>query len=579
MPLHHPHDRPRRSSARRSRPGLLVATGTAAALLLSACGSDSGAPLSSSAGSSSSAAAATAGGGASGGGTTAGSAPAGSTGSTAAPAGPTDPRANTLIIAENEIPATFDPVQADNSTVDEVVIPAYDTLLSYDSSGKLAGILASGWKVDSKGTTVTVDLKPGVKFHDGTALTAKDVVFTLDRIKKLGIGVASFTTAYASSKAVADDQVAITLKAPYAPFLSALTRVYIVNSALVTKNAGSDDGQKWLATNDAGSGPYSLVKYTNGQQAEFTRFDGYFRGFTGQAKDVVFRYISEASTQKSSLRNGDVDVAMDIAPNDWASFAADSQFKVDQAPTNVVLSVFFNMYPGSKLQNKALRQAIEYSYNYQQHIDKILKGAGQRVVGPMASGMSCADKDLDQPTYDPAKAKKLLADAGLSGVHLTMTYLKATAEMEQAAALLHSNLADIGVTLDLQAITYPQYAELVAKPETTPDLGMIYAFPAYPDADAVMYVNYDSKFIGGGQNWGGFSDKNYDALVEKAQQLTDESQRCQLYTQAQQQVMDDALAVNMSNPKAVAVYNARLSGFTYRASHHQTVDVYAISVS
>lgn len=557
---------------RHRRGALSFVTGlTAAALALTACSSDNGAPIASSSTPSA--------GGSANSGTIATSA-AGSDGTpSSAAAMPTDPRANTLIIAENEVPATFDPVQADNSTVDEVVIPTYDALVSYDKSGKLVGVLAKDWKVDAAGTTITMTLNGNVKFHDGTTMTAKDVVYTLDRVSKLGIGVASFTTAYKSGKAVDATHVQITLKQPYAPFLAGLTRVYILNSALVTKNAGSDNGQKWLATNDAGSGPYTLVKYTNGQEADFTKFPGYFRGFQRQAKDVVFRYIAEASTQKSSLLNGDVDVAMDIAPNDWASFQSNDSYVVDEAATNVVLSVFFNMYPGSKLQNKALRQAIAYSYNYKQHVTNILKGAGQKVVGPMASGMNCADQSLNQPTYDPAKAKQILATAGLSNVTLTMTYLKATDEMEQAATLLQSNLADIGVTLKLQAITYPQYATLASKPATTPDLGMIYAFPAYPDANAVMFVNYDSQFIGGGQNWGGFTDKAYDALVEKAQTLTDNAARCKLYDQAQKIVTDDALAINMANSKAVAVYNKRLSGFTYQPSHHQTVDVYAISVS
>ena len=555
---------------RRRRTLSLVVGLSAVTVALTACSSDSGAPLTSSA------APVADPGGATG---TTGPSAAGSKSAADSAVQPTDPRTSTLIIAENEVPATFDPVQADNSTVDEVVIPTYDTLISYDKSGKLVGILAKDWKVDAAGTTITMTLEQGVKFHDGTALTAKDVVYTLGRISKLGIGVASFTTAYKSGKAVDDTHVQITLKQAYAPFLAGLTRVYILNSALVTKNAGTDDGQEWLATNDAGSGPYTLVKYTNGQEADFTKYDGYFRGFDRQAKDVVFRYIAEASTQKSSLLNGDVDVAMDIAPNDWASFQSNDGYVVDEAATNVVLSVFFNMHPKSKLQNKALRQAIAYSYNYPQHVTNILKGAGQKVVGPMATSMNCADANLDQPTYDPAKAKQILTDAGLSNVTLTMTYLKATAEMEQAAALLQSNLADIGITLKLQAITYPQYATLTSKPATTPDLGMIYAFPAYPDANAVMFVNYDSQFISGGQNWGGFTDKTYDALVEKAQTLNDETERCGLYDQAQKTVNDDVLAINMANPKAVAIYNKRLSGFTYQPSHHQTVDVYAISVS
>jgi peptide/nickel transport system substrate-binding protein len=233
---------------------------------------------------------------------------------------------------------------------------------------------------------------------------------------------------------------------------------------------------------------------------------------------------------------------------------------------------------GSITANKDLREAIAYAYNYPQHITDILKGAGQRVIGPMPSGMQCYDANVTQPTYDPAKAKQLLAASGLKNPTVTMTYLKATSEMEQAAALLQSDLKTIGVTLKLKAITYPEYAELAKANSTTPDLGMIYAFPAIPDPDAIMYQNFDSKFINGGQNWGGYKNATVDQLVEQAQQLTQLSQRCPLYNQAESIVANDYAAVNMANSEYVTVYNKRISGYTYEASHHQTVDVYRIKV-
>ena len=88
-------------------------------------------------------------------------------------------RTKTLIIAENEPPATFDPVQADNSTVDEVTLPAYDTLVKYDDSGKVVGDLASQFSVSSDGKSISVTLQSGVTFHDGSKLTANDVKYTL----------------------------------------------------------------------------------------------------------------------------------------------------------------------------------------------------------------------------------------------------------------------------------------------------------------------------------------------------------------------------------------------------------------
>lgn len=268
---------------------------------------------------------------------------------------------------------------------------------------------------------------------------------------------------------------------------------------------------------------------------------------------------------------------MDIAPTDWASFDGQAGFTTDKSDTNVVLYTFFNMNDATT-KNKALREAIASSYNYQEHIDQILLGAGKKVTGPLPSGMQCATTDVTQPTYDLDKAKQLVADNGLDGTSVTMTYLEATSEMEQAATLLQSNLAEVGIDLKLQAVTYPQYVEMNAKDETRPQLGMIYAFPAFPDASAIMYQNFNSKMIGS-QNWGAYDNAEVDKLTDDAQTESDQATRCADYEKAQALVADDVPSINMANAQTVAIMNERVKDFAYRSWHHQTVDVYSIQVS
>jgi peptide/nickel transport system substrate-binding protein len=486
-------------------------------------------------------------------------------------------RGKTLIIAENEPPASFDPIQADNSTVDEVDLPAYNTLVKYNDSGQIAGDLATSWTTSADGKSITMTLRGTATFHDGSKVTATDVKYTLDRIKKIGIDVASLITAYQSTTVTSPTQLTIHLATPYGPFLAALSRVYIVNAALVQAHLGSNDGQSWLATHDAGSGPYELKSYTPNAEAQYTEYKKYWGGFSGQATTVIFKYMSGGAAEQSALLNGDVDLAMDIDPASWASFASNSKYVVSKANTNVMLYVFFKM-AGSPTASKYLREAVSYAYNYPQHISDILKGAGQTAKGVLPSGMACYDPAIAQPAYDISKAKQLLAKSGLKNVTLTMTYLKATAEMEQAATLLQSDLRQIGVTLKLQAITYPQYAQMETKTATTPEMGMIYAFPAYPDPDSILDQNFDSKFIHAGQNWGDYASPAVNKLVEKAQVLTSMSQRCALYNQAEKLIVADTPTINTSNPQYVTVYSSRLSGYHYEASHHQTVDVYRIKV-
>jgi peptide/nickel transport system substrate-binding protein len=486
-------------------------------------------------------------------------------------------RAKTLIIADDEPPASFDPVQADNSTVDEVDLPAYDTLVKYDGSGKLVSDLATAWKVSADGLSVSMTLRGNATFHDGAAVTATDVKYTLDRVKKIGTGVATLVAPYQSATVTSPTQLTIHLSSPYAPFLAALTRIYILNAALVQQHAGSDEGQSWLATHDAGSGPYELKSYTPNQQAQFSEYPKYWGGFSGQAASVVFKYMTAGAEETSALRNGSIDLAMNVDSTDWASFASNPKFVVDKANSNVMLYVFFKM-AGAPTANKYLREAVSYAYDYQQHVSDILKGAGQTATGVTPSGMACYDASIPQPAYDIAKARQLLAESGLKNVTLTLTYLSSTPEMQQAATLLQSDLKQIGVTLKLEAITYPQYAQMETKTATTPEMGMIYAFPAYPDPDSILDQNFDSKFINGGQNWGDFVSPAVNKLVEKAQTLTSMSQRCVLYNQAEKLVVADTPTINMSNPQYVTVYSSRLSGYRYEVNHNKAVDVYLVKV-
>jgi peptide/nickel transport system substrate-binding protein len=484
-------------------------------------------------------------------------------------------RENTLIIADNEPPQTFDPIQATNSTVDEVVIPAYDTLVDYDANNELGNRLAESYEVSEDGLSIDVTLREAT-FHDGSPVTSEDVAYTLDRIKELGVGVASELASYDSTEVTDDRTFTIRLSAPFAPFVPALSRVYILNSELVEQNRGQDFGQTWLASNDAGSGPYQLEEYVTNQQATFSRYEDYWGGFEGQAEQVVFRYLPEAATQRDALQRGEVDVAMDIATTDLQALESSDAVEIDRADTLVQLYIFFNTQKGATADPR-VREAVRLAYDYQAHVDQILAGNGSVAEGPLPAAMEC-HADIPPSEQDLERARALLEEAGQSDLSLTMTYLPVIEEHDRAGTLLQSALREIGVDLQLQGVTFPAYVDLIANVETTPDLGMIYAFPVYPDPNAVLFINFHSQFIGGGYNYAAYANPEVDALVQEAQQLTDLEERCPLYEQAQEIVEGDAVTVNIATPQAVAVHRAGLEGFGYRPAHHNTVDVYSISV-
>lgn len=478
-----------------------------------------------------------------------------------------------LVIADNEPPASFDPIQADNSTVNEVVIPSYDTLLDYDSDNEIYNELADDVSLSEDGMTVTVTLRDDVTFHDGATLTADDVVYTLERVKRIGIGVNAFLGSYESSEATSDTEVTITLSRADGSFIPALSRIYILNSALVEENAGSDDAQSWLATNEAGSGPYELDSYTSNQEAVFTQYADYWGGFEGQADEVVFSYLPESGTQRDSLNSGDVDIAADIATADLPTFESNSDFVVDKADTLVQLYMYFNMQ-GGPTTDPRVREGLRLAYDYTAHVESILAGNGVVAEGPLPIRIDC-HADIPAGEQDLDAARTLFEQADVT--ELDLTYLSAIEEMDRAATSLQSSLREIGVTLNLQSVTYPDYAQASASDATRPDVGMIYAFPAFPDPSAVLFTGFHTSSVGA-QNFSGYSNPDVDAMLDQAGSSTDEGERCDLYEQVQEQIEADMVSINVSDPKAVVVMRAGLEGFGYRPAHHSTFDVYSIMV-
>jgi len=155
-------------------------------------------------------------------------------------------RAKTIVMANGGVVNTLDPMRGDYVQTGFVVAALYDRLVDFEGSAKIVGRLAESFVVSDDVKSIAIKLRPGVKFHDGAPLTAKDVIYTLDRLKRVGVGLAAQVEAYESAEASGDLTLTIRLKRPSATFLGALSKVFILNSALVAANAGSDDAQAWL---------------------------------------------------------------------------------------------------------------------------------------------------------------------------------------------------------------------------------------------------------------------------------------------------------------------------------------------
>jgi peptide/nickel transport system substrate-binding protein len=359
----------------------------------------------------------------------------------------------------------------------------YETLTRYDAAThRVEPLLATSWSSADGGKTWTFHLRHGVHFHTGRLMTAQMAKAALLRTIKLGGGAAYVFSAVKTIDTPDQYTLVFHLKYPSPLDLeaSASYSAYIYD----TQAAGPGGNlTKWLNTpHDAGTGPYELQTWNKGQEFEviLKAFPGYWGGWSGpHYKKVVFRVVTEDTTAAQLLRSGAVDFVEQIGPSIWKSFQSDPGIRTVASPSWQNLLAQLN----AKALSLPVRQAILYAIDYP-GIIAALQGAAFPSSGLVPAGLLGHSTSLPNYTYDPAKAKQLLNQAGYGpgkkALKLSLTYTSGDSNEQVVAELIKSNLAKVNVNLNTQALAWPtQWAK--AKSTNTASRQSIFLEYWWPD--------------------------------------------------------------------------------------------------
>lgn len=456
-------------------------------------------------------------------------------------------RENTIIVASGGQINTLDPLRADYNQTNVIISAVYDTLVIYDDAD-LIGALATEFSYADDAKSISITLRPGVKFHDGTTLTAADVAFTLDRLKSLGIGVATLIATYESTTVVDDTHLTINLSEPDALFLPSLSKIYVLNSELVTANAGTDQGQSWLQSNDAGSGPFSLGDQS--QAVTLDRFADYWEFDADRPEAIIFRRIDESSTRRDELRAGNVDVGFSIADRDAAAMASEPALKVVPINATYQAEIVFNTSTGPTADPK-VRKALRMVYDYEGGLRAIRGGNGALANGVLPARIGCRP-DLPAVKQDLVEAKRLLEEAGAAGMTFTMSFQPVFELQKQEATLFQSNMREIGINLELEPIAFPSYLAALSDFATVPQMMLLEDFAQFPDAGSMLLRGYKSDAVG--TNRAAYANPEVDTLLDQAIATADDEARCDLYKQVQTILDEDSVMIDMYGVYKPAVY-------------------------
>ncbi len=474
--------------------------------------------------------------------------------------GGTGAKADTIVAAGQASLETLDPLQSSNADNDIFIDAFYDRLIGFDAESKMIPKLATSWKFNADATAVTLTLRDDVVFHSGNKLTAEDVKYTLDRAKQVASGSDAFIPSYASSKVDDDTHVTISLTRPSVSFLAGLSYLYIVDSKVVRSNEGADHAQQWLATHDAGSGPYVLSGYKANQEVNLSRYGKYWAMDNRRPQNVVLRMINESSLLRDELLTGNVDLGWGLAPLDVKQLNGKAGLEGYAMPSTRVTLGLMNTQ-GKVTGNPRVREAIQLAYDYEGHIKTALQGSGEIAQSVIPRGMDCV-YDGPKPTRDVAKAKQLLSEAGAAGTTVTIAYDPAVPEFKLAGTLLENSLREIGLVVKVKTATFPQYLQLISTAATTPDISIAWDFAPYPDAGSVLDRTWNSKAIGQ-TNGARYDNPRVDSLLAAASTAKDPAAACEAYVSVQKQIVDDHAAIYIAWPTVNGARNAKVAKIPY----------------
>ncbi|HVB09135.1 MAG TPA: ABC transporter substrate-binding protein [Bacillota bacterium] len=495
------------------------------------------------------------------------SASASGSGSAAAPA----TSANVLRIAIATDPTGLDPESVLQNEAGFVMSTLYDGLTSYaPGTTNVQPGLAQSWTITPDGKTYVFTLRQGVKFSDGTALDSSAVVAWLDRIlnkqnpnyveNQKGISdFNSFTFGDISAyKALGPTQVEIDLSKPNAELLADLAMAWsgVVSPAAVTKY-GAD-----MMKNPAGTGPFTFVKWVQGQYIEVRANPDYWGG-KPKLDEIFFEVIPDPSTRLLDLQQGKVNILADVPPQNVAALRANTKLHVLTQPGLAVsgISMPNQVAPFNDVR---VRQALNYA------VDK--EALNKDLYFGLATTMDSPDTPVEWSyakqtpyTFDLAKAKSLLAAAGQgSGFSATIdTYANPRgynpAGGAKLAQAVQADLAQVGVTLKINQMDFAAYLS-AARQNSFADLGSVGWSGDNGDPDDFMQPLYGSDAFGEG-NFAHYSNPKVDQLFAQGIQTPDQNQRKQIYSQIEAQVWQDAPWIFINYATQVRAETANVHGY------------------
>ena len=468
---------------------------------------------------------------------------------------PRDP--NTVVFLIESSPANLDPRIGTDAQSQRIDALLFDGLIARDASAQFKPALAERWEQPDP-LTLIFHLRVGVHFHDGRALTARDVVWTIESTihpMHPGAVITAKAAAYAAIDTVqAPDDHTVTLHLKHADnFL--LTNLSTGAIGIVPEGAGKDFWQHPI-----GTGPFRFVSQQIDQDVIVER-NPLSWSVVPKLERVRFSVVPDSITQSLELEKGSGDVAINSLPMDsLAVLAKRPNLQLEETGGTEIQYIGFNLRD-PLLKDVRIRQAIACAIDRQLIIHTLMLDHAQPASSLLPPNHWAWTADVAHYDFDPARASRLLDEAGYPRSHDSVRFhltMKTSndGETRLLAAVLQQQLAQVGIALDLRTYEYATFYSDVTRG----------AFQMYSlrwigivQPDIFSYAFSTAYFTPRGANRGHYSNPRLDALLDDATSSQDMARRRAEYIEAQQILARDLPAINLWYRDTIVVHNRRLT--------------------
>ena len=453
------------------------------------------------------------------------------------------------------------------------LLNVYEQFYTLGEDLSVKPMLADSHTVSADGTVYTFKLRKGVKFHNGSTMTSKDIAYSFQKATAKGCRSNEFKQLIKEVAAVDADTVRVTLNGPSSVFVAALANVIC---PFVIMPDGEAERQGGTITKPVGTGPFEFVEWKKDSHLRVRKFKDYTAdtrptsGLAGKKVAVMetvdFIPIPDSSVRSAAVEKGDVDIAIELNAEDVPRMKKTQGLVVGAIPGIAFDDLRWGYKKGLFRDNQKLRQAVAYAIDKEELAKAVTGGYGKPVPGGFPEGMPFFGPVHQQDPYakpNLARAKQLMQEAGYKGQEIVLTAHLVPDRIAQGAVVIQAQLQAAG--FNVKVVTLESAA--LQQTFNSGDFELFYSgLTPRPDAD-IYYCQFNMSAT----SQAGYKNPDYDRLCEAGRKALKPEDRAKIYTELEQLRRTDLPYYPTYYVPQIAAWRSNVKGWTHWAAGYARV--------